>query len=252
MSFNDAYYPDGSPSDYASDLVLYKNGAQVDRQTIRVNHPMKRDGVSFFQSFFGEAAAMKVTDAAGKTLYADAAALQWQSDDGKHSIGKFDIKSKGLSVYVIDVASGEVDPNIKAGQIQLEIDQDGKDAPIATQVVDQGKTTTIAGLSYTFERTRQFTGLIVAHDPGANVVWLGSALLVIGLFLVLFFPHRRLWLRVRKTTGGSEILFASTMRRDSAFEPRFHQIVTDIQLAGTPSGTTDNQLAGTPSSTTEK
>ena len=50
MSFNDAYYPDGSPSDYASDLILYKNGAQVDRQTIRVNHPMKRDGVSFFLS----------------------------------------------------------------------------------------------------------------------------------------------------------------------------------------------------------
>ncbi|NMM33513.1 MAG: cytochrome c biogenesis protein ResB, partial [Phycicoccus sp.] len=238
MSFNDAYYPDGSPSDYASDLILYKNGAQVDRQTIRVNHPMKRDGVSFFQSFFGEAAAMKVTDAAGKTLYADAAALQWQSDDGKHSIGKFDIKSKGLSVYVIDVASGEVDPNIKAGQIQLEIDQDGKDAPIATQVVDQGKTTTIAGLSYTFERTRQYTGLIVTRDPGAPLVWVGSALLVLGLYMVFFFPHRRVWVRIRKTSGGSEILCASTMKRDVTFKGQFHRIVTDIERAGSPSGAT--------------
>ena len=239
MSFNDAYYPDGSPSDYASDLVLYKNGAQVDRQTIRVNHPMKRDGVSFFQSFFGEAAAMKVTDAAGKTLYADAAALQWQSDDGKHSIGKFDIKSKGLTVYVIDVASGEVDPNIKAGQIQLEIDQDGKDAPIATQVVDQGKTTTIAGLSYTFERTRQFTGLIVTRDPGAPFVWVGSALLVLGLYMVFFFPHRRMWVRIRKTSGGTQVLCASTMKRDVTFKGQFHRIVTDIELAGSPSGATE-------------
>jgi len=239
MSFNDAYYPDGSPSDYASDLVLYKNGAQVDRQTIRVNHPMKRDGVSFFQSFFGEAAAMKVTDAAGKTLYADAAALQWQSDDGKHSIGKFDIKSKGLTIYVIDVASGEVDPNIKAGQIQLEIDQDGKDAPIATQVVDQGKTTTIAGLSYTFERTRQYTGLIVTRDPGAPFVWVGSALLVLGLYMVFFFPHRRVWVRIRKTSGGTEVLCASTMKRDVTFKGQFHRIVTDIELAGSPSGATE-------------
>jgi cytochrome c biogenesis protein len=238
MSFNDAYYPDGSPSDYASDLILYKNGAQVDRQTIRVNHPMKRDGISFFQSFFGEAAAMKVTDAAGKTLYADAAALQWQSNDGKHSIGQIDMKAAGLSVYVIVAASGEPDPNIKAGQIQLEIDQDGKDAPIATQVVDQGKTTTIAGLSYTFERTRQYTGLIVTRDPGAPFVWVGSTLLVLGLFLVFFFPHRRVWVRIRKTSGGTEILCASTMKRDVAFEPQFHQLVTDIQLAGTPSSTT--------------
>jgi cytochrome c biogenesis protein len=252
QSFNDAYYPDGSPKDYASDLVLYKNGVVVDRQTVRVNHPLTWDGVSFYQSFFGEAAAMVVKDGAGKVLYADAVPLQWQSDDGKHSIGQFDMKSKGLSAYVIAAASGQPDPNIKAGQVEIEIHQDGVKDPIATQVLNQGRPATFAGVTYTFERTRQFTGLIVAHDPGANFVWIGSTLLVLGLFLVFFFPHRRIWLRVRKATGGSEILFASTMKRDSAFEPQFHQLVTDIQLAGTPSSTTDLPLAGTPSSTTEK
>jgi len=239
MSFNDAYYPDGSPSDYASDLILYKNGVAVDRQTIRVNHPLKRDGVSFYQSFFGEAAAMKVTDGAGKTLYNDATALAWSSKDGTHSIGQFNMKAKGLAVYVIVPASGKTDPNIKAGQLQLEVDQDGKKDPIATQVLDQGKPATIAGLTYTFQRTRQFTGLIVAHDPGVPFVWVGSALLVIGLYLVFFFPHRRIWVRVRKTAGGSEILCGSTMKRDIAFKPQFNAIITEIQLAGvTPESTT--------------
>jgi len=237
MSFNDAYYPDGSPSDYASDLVLYKNGVQVDRQTVRVNHPMTRDGVSFYQSFFGEAAAMQVKDGAGTILYGQAVPLSWQSDDGTHSIGQFDMPSKGLSVYVIGAASGKPDPNIKAGQMQLEVHQAGKTDPIATQVVDQGKPATIGGLSYTFQRTRQFTGLIVAHDPGANFVWVGSVLLILGLFLVFFFPHRRVWVRIRKTSGGSEILCASTMKRDVAFKPQFHQLVTDMQLASTPSST---------------
>jgi cytochrome c biogenesis protein len=240
VSFNDAYYKDGSPSDYASDLILYKNGAQIERQTIRVNHPMKARGVWFYQSFFGEAAAVKVTDAAGKTLYDDAAALQFQSKDGKHSIGKFDIKSKGLTVYVVDVASGQVDPEIKAGQLQLEVDQAGKPDPVATKVVDQGTPTTIAGLTYTFERTRQYTGLIVAHDPGAPFVWVGSTLLVLGLFMVFFFPHRRMWVRIRKTSAGSEVLCASTIKRDLAFKPQFHQIISDIQLAAVPSDTTDS------------
>jgi cytochrome c biogenesis protein len=104
--------------------------------------------------------------------------------------------------------------------------------------VDQGKATTILGVTYTFQRTRQFTGLIVAHDPGVNFVWVGSTLLVIGLFLVFFFPHRRIWVRIRKTSGGSEILAASTMKRDLAFKPQFNQLITDIQLAGTPSRTT--------------
>jgi cytochrome c biogenesis protein len=237
-SFSDVYYPDGSPKDYASDLVLYKNGVVVKSQTVRVNHPLKSGGVSFYQSSFGVAAGMKVTDAAGKTLYDQAVPLVWSSDDGTHSIGQFAMKDKGLTVYVIGAASGKPDPAIKAGQMQLEVHQNGKDVPIATQVVDQGKPTTIVGLSYTFERTRQFTGLIVAQDPGANFVWVGSALLVIGLFLVFFFPHRRIWVRVRKTAGGSEILCASTMKRDVAFKPQFNQLVTDIQLAGAPSSTT--------------
>jgi cytochrome c biogenesis protein len=238
MSFNDAYYPDGQPSDYASDLVLYKNGVEVNRQTIRVNHPMSWDGVSFYQSFFGTAAAMQVKDSAGKSMYNDAVPLAFTSTDGKHSIGQFTLAGKKQTVEVVLPASGEVDPNIKAGQVQVNVYQDVNKPSIDSQIVDQGKPTTIAGASYTFERTRQYTGLIVAHDPGAMFVWVGSALLVIGLFLVFFFPHRRVWVRVRKTAAGSQILFASTMKRDVAFEPQFRQLVTDIQLAGSPSSTT--------------
>jgi cytochrome c biogenesis protein len=237
-SFTDAYYPDGSPKDYVSDLVLYKNGVAVKRQMVRVNHPLKSDGISFYQSSFGEAASMKVTDGAGKTVFGKTVPLAWTSDDGTKSIGQFAIAGKGLSIFVIGAASGKPDPNIKAGQMQLEIHQDGTKDPIATQVVDQGKPATIAGLNYTFERTRQYTSLIVAHDPGVNFVWTGSILLVLGLFLVFFFPHRRVWVRVRKTSGGSEILCASTMKRDVAFKPQFNQLITDIQLAGTPSSTT--------------
>jgi cytochrome c biogenesis protein len=237
-SFNDAYYPDGSPSDYASDLILYKDGVQVDRKTVRVNHPLTWDGVSFYQSSFGSAAVMKVTDGAGKTVYGDNVPLVWGSKDGQFSIGQFPLPGKAMTVYVIEPASGKTDPSIKAGQVQLELVREGEEKPVETQVIDQGKPTTIAGLTYTFERTRPFTGLIVARDPGAMFVWVGSTLLVLGLILVFFFPHRRVWVRVRKTTGGSEILCASTMKRDVAFEPRFHQMVTDIQLAGSRSSTT--------------
>jgi cytochrome c biogenesis protein len=241
-SFNDAYYPDGSPKDYVSDLTLYRSGVAVKSQKVRVNTPLTLDGVSFYQSFFGVAAGMKVTDAAGKTVYSQSVPLAFSSDDGTKSIGQFDMKSQGLNVYVIGAASGQPDPNIKAGQVQLEIHQNGKKDVVGTKVVDQGKPVTISGLTYTFERTRQFTGLTVARDPGANFVWLGSTLLVIGLFMVFFFPHRRIWVRVRKTAGGSEILCASTMKRDVAFKPQFNQLITDIQLAGVPSSTT--QKAG--------
>jgi cytochrome c biogenesis protein len=245
-AFSDSYYPDGSPRDYASDLVLYKNGVAVQRKTVRVNQPMRYDGVSFYQSFFGVAAAMHVEDGAGKTLYDRGVALQFTSDDGTHSVGQFTIPAKGLTIYVIGAASGQVDPNIKAGQMELEIHQAGTQDPIDTEVVSQGKPTTIAGVQYTFERTRQFTGLIVARDRGADIVWVGSTLLVLGIVMVFFFPHRRVWVRIRTSPGGgSQILCAATMRRDPAFEPRFHELVTDIQLAANSTSTTPSTTPST-------
>jgi cytochrome c biogenesis protein len=237
-SFTDVYYPSGAPKDYASELVLYKDGVAIKTQTVRVNHPLKSGGVSFYQSFFGMAAAMKVTDAAGKAVFAQGVPLAFTSDDGARSIGQFKMPAEGLIVEVALPASGKTDPDIKAGQAMVTIFKDGTKNAVASQVVDQGKSAPLAGLNFTFERTNKYTGLIVAQDPGANFVWVGSTLLVLGLFMVFFFPHRRIWVRIRKTSGGSEILCASTMKRDVAFKPQFNQLVTDIQLAGTPSSTT--------------
>jgi cytochrome c biogenesis protein len=241
-SFEDAYYENGSPKDYVSVLALYKDGVLVKTQSVRVNHPLTSDGVSFYQSFFGMAARMKVTDAAGKTVYYQGLPLSFTSDDGARSIGQFKLPANKVTVEVALPASGKTDPQIKAGQASVNVFKDGTKSAIGTEIVDQGKSATVDGLTYTFERTTRYTGLIVAQDKGANFVWVGSILLVLGLFMVFFFPHRRIWVRIRKTAGGSEILCASTMKRDAAFKPQFNQLVTDIQLAGTPSSTT--QKAG--------
>ncbi len=238
QSFSATYYDDGSPKDYSSEIVLYRGGTPVTSKTLRVNHPMSYGGISFYQSFFGVAASMRVVDANGKQVFGAGVPLIWSSDDGKHSIGQFNIVERAVSVYVISAASGEVDPNIKAGQMQVEIHKAGVQSPVATQVLSQGTPMTIDGLIYTFERTRQFTGLIVARDPGAIFVWIGSVLLVLGTILVFFFPHRRVWVRIRKNKSGSEINIASTKRRDTAFEPQFHEMVTEIQPDGLPSDTT--------------
>lgn len=239
-AFNDSYYLDGSPKDYASELVLYKNGKAVEHKTVRVNHPMRFGSVSFYQSFFGVAAAMKVQDASGKTLYQQGVPLQWGSKDGTHSIGQFAVPGQGLTVYVVTAASGQEDPNIKAGQVQLEVYKASQDQPVAVQIAEQGKPVTVAGVQFTFERIRQFTGLIVSRDQGALFVWIGCTFLALGAFIVLFFPHRRVWVRVNRTAKGSEVLCATqrreAARRDTALESQFQQLAKDLQTAVTQSG----------------
>ena len=66
-SFSDSYYENGAPSDYASDIVLYRDGQQVAQQTVRVNQPLSFDGTTFYQSFFGPAAVMQVSHQDGSS-----------------------------------------------------------------------------------------------------------------------------------------------------------------------------------------
>jgi cytochrome c biogenesis protein len=234
-NFSDSYYTNGSPSDYASDLVLYKNGQQIDAATVRVNQPLRAGDVTFYQSYYGAAAAMKVVDGTGKVVFDQGVPLEWGSSDGKHRVGQMTLPDASLTVYVVGAASGEVDPVIKPGQMQLEVYKTGSEnTPIATQIVTQGQPATIAGLDFTFVRERQFTGLIVARDPGAIFVWLGAILLVGGIALVFFFPNRRAWALIRRGPDGTAVHVGAVVRHDVVFQADFERLSGEIQgsLAG--------------------
>lgn len=229
LSFTDTYYDSGAPKDYVSDLVLTKDGQQVARQETRVNSPLIYDGVWFHQSFFGVGAEITVTEK-GTKVFGEMVPLKWQSDDGQQSIGEFRIPSKGISVFVIEAASGVVLPELPAGSAQLEVHKDGVEQPLGFPVVDQGKSVDIEGLTYTFERNRQYTGLTVKKDQGSWIVWVGSALLILGSYLVFFLPHRRIWARVRSNGDGtSRVQIGAPLKRDPAFEPVFKDIVSSIK-----------------------
>ena len=237
-SFSDSYYENGAPSDYASKLVVYKNGTPVKTQVVRVNHPLSYQGVTFYQSFFGPAAQIRVKSAKGKVLFDQGVPLLWSSQDKRHQIGRFNLPGQALSVFVVSAASGLVDPVIGAGQMQLEVYKAGQEAPVATQVVTEGTPVQIAGLGFNVVREREFTGLVVAHNPGSWLIWVGATLLVVGMCIVFFFRHRRVRAVIRRTPEGSTTTVAAAWRRDTTFEPEFRRLVDDIELAVTGASTT--------------
>ena len=98
------------------------------------------------------------------------------------------------------------------------------------QVATQGQPVQIAGLTFTFLREQQFTGLIVAKDPAQILVWLGAVLLVGGMFLVFFFPNRRVWARIHLNGAETEVQVGATTGHDASFTADFQRIVDDIRL----------------------
>ncbi len=71
-----------------------------------------------------------------------------------------------------------------------------------------------------------FTGLQVARDPGVNIVWLGCALMILGIVMAFFLSHRRVWLRLSKGADGRmEVVLAGAANRNRlAFDKAFEKI----------------------------
>lgn len=224
-SFTDTYTPQGRPSDYASELVLFKDGREVAAQTVRVNSPLRYDGISFNQSFHGIAAVLLVADQAGGVVFAGGVPLQWQTDDGERVYGKVTVNERNLEIYVVAPSSGTIDAEIGAGQLRVEVYPADSTAAIGGLVLTQGTSAAIDGLAYTFQREQKYTGLIVSGDPGAPWVWAGSLLLVIGTCTTMFFRHRRLWLRVTPQADGALVRLASSDRHELTFTTQFNAIL---------------------------
>ncbi|MBU6424664.1 MAG: cytochrome c biogenesis protein ResB [Chloroflexi bacterium] len=230
-SFVAEYYPSGEPKDYRADVVLYRNGGEVERKTIRVNDPLEYDGVRFYQSFFGPAAEMRVTDASGRVVYDDGVALAWRVD-GDRPAGTIALVGTGLTAFVVAPSTGgSGDVLIRPGEMRVELYRSGSSSPVGMRNVTQGGEVELAGLRFAFVRERQFTGLRVARDPTLPLVAAASVLFVLGLATVFALPYRRLWARVSVDDAGTRIAALTVGRRTREGRDELTEIVREAAAA---------------------
>jgi len=232
LDFSDTYYTTtGAPEDYASQVVLYKDGAEVARHTIRVNDPLRYGDTTFYQAFFGTAAVMTVEDSKGNTLVSEGVPLAWRTTADNRPIGSFSLPGTDYIGWVIGTL-GSGDTRVKPGQMEVDLYTADTGVLVDSKVIDQGSAATIGGLTVTFDRESQFTGLNVARDPGVMLVWLGSLLLFGGFVIRFTIPHKRLWARiVARPNGGAVLGLASLGNREAVLATEFENLVTTVRAA---------------------
>lgn len=235
-SFSDSYHPDGQPADYVSELALYHDGTEVAHRDVRVNTPIRWGGYSVNQASFGVSAVVTVTDAANAVVSEGGIPLQFTTPDREYSYGRVELDDRDLVFYVLTPASGRTPGDIAPGEAQLEVYRASDNTPLGTQILTPGATAEFAGLSFTFEREAQFTGLMISRDPGAIWVWIGAGLLMIGTCWTMYLRHRRLWLRFSPAEDGrTTVTFASPDRRDHVYEESIRTLARHL---ATPADTT--------------
>jgi cytochrome c biogenesis protein len=229
--FSDDYWPDGTPKDYRSDVILYQGGEEVKRGTIRVNHPLSYEGVRFYQSFFGPAAVMTIKAEEGEVLYQGSLALFGiaQSEPFQRPVGSLLLDTENLVLRVIGPALNMDDPSIAPGELGLELYDQNTALPVAWTKLAIGTPTALEGLQISYDREASYAGFQVSRDPGGVFIWVASALFLLGLGVIFYLPRRQLWAKVEKARQGSRISLRWAPVRGPGRKSEFQRLVNELQ-----------------------
>jgi cytochrome c biogenesis protein len=240
IKFNDSWREDGTPAEYRSELVIYDSGQQVKHGFITVNNPMTHGSVTFYQTSYGQSASFLITDKNGQVVFEDSIplGLYTSSTNPDAPAGVQQLPQIGAQLHVIapdedPLNAPELDNlRLRSGQmyIQLRSVTEDSDVDRLSAVVDQGDTVELGDILIQFQRERRFTLLQIASNPGMPIFWAASFLLVGGLVVTFYFPHRRIrGIISPQPSGGSTTRLAPLARWDWSGQRDFRRIIERIE-----------------------
>ena len=206
----DSYYPVG----YASELVVYENGAPVTEARVEVNTPLRYRGLTIYQSAYEYK----------YDLYADDNKIDAGEDDEYTIPGLDGTLEPGYVIagklYLSDGTECVIEPFVKMTLTPPEPEEGEDDAGAGADAeakakekampetfkLTEGKTQDIKGTKVRIENVHAATILSYRHDPGVTLLWIAVPV----LFFAMLFRAWGRWCRasyiVEERPGGSRLL----------------------------------------------
>ncbi|MBC7249883.1 MAG: cytochrome c biogenesis protein ResB [Anaerolineae bacterium] len=217
--------PDGG-WDYAATIAVLADEVEVQRETVRVNAPLRYGGVSCYLTSYGPAVRVDARDeqVSAVTMRVESTAREAQgsiviSFAGAGAGEKLLVPEYDLALDLVHHAQ---EPPLF---VQVRRLDDGQ--LLAQGYPDEGEKVEVGGVRFTFTR-EYYPVLELVHDPGFGPAVAGASVMVMGLVLAFFVPRRRLWLRVAE----DEICLVGQARRDTpGFEEEFARVVEALRQA---------------------
>lgn len=239
------YHDNGSVKSYNSTLTVLEQGDKKITKTITVNDPLVYKGIWFYQSSYGDAwdrieiarinIKEKDTDKVVGTVD-----LEWQKEA---AVDKLGLKLL-MTDFVADFGFNSAEKKVYSKTIEHA-------NPAIRLAVTEGavKTTPwifyhypdlfdIKDSKYSFElvgyQPKKFTGLQITKDPGVNIVWTGSTMIVVGITLSSFIYHRRLWAKLIPNDQGVAVHIGGTTHKSQIdFQKEFRKLQEKIRTLAT-------------------
>jgi cytochrome c biogenesis protein len=204
--------------EYTSILTILDNGQEVLKRTIQVNHPLRYQGLAFYQSSYG------VVHTLG---------IQWRNKKEKATFevpegANIPVPNSNNLIRVLQYARQVHNFGQGVQVVLFKPNQEPQPFWLLKNFpqLDQQRGDVFF---LTFEGFREYTGLSVTKDPGVWLVWIGCSLMILGLIISFFFSHQRVWTKLPKSSEGEIILAGSTSKNKVAFEKAFGQWVEEVR-----------------------
>ncbi len=213
--FTIKYYPNGMPKTYLSRVTVIDNDKEVLTTDLKVNKPLTYKGITFYQSSYQAYHDFVVSIVNQKTGVRKTAIVT--------PAEQIDWKEVGASFGLL---SQEVlGEEVKRIKIWFT---DNQGEPVIFWV-HNGQPANIQRRNTTFTLTAKqlyATGLQVTKDPGVWFVYIGCAMMLLGLFVAFFLSHRKIYAFIHRDKGKTQILFAGSAHKNKVgFAKKFEQLI---------------------------
>ncbi len=244
--FSVSYYPGknsvkGIPKEYKSVLTVIEGGRNILQKDVRVNHPLRYRGFSFYQSDYGTATWGK------GSLLLQVTPRGNEEEKRDYSVelgGDFRIEGTPYTVrftrlvpdFLMDANGRVTSRSLKMNNPAALLTLLRKETPLYSTWVFRnfsdfhGKGDGDYQFTFVDFKSKEYTFLQVTKDPGVWVVWSGCAFLICGVLSVFFFSHRRVWVRIIGKEEKTHITLAGTTSKNrGSFEHKFEELKEAIE-----------------------
>lgn len=241
--FETEYYPNGSVKDWKSRLTVFENENSVLTKTIEVNHPLSYKGFVFYQSSYGwnwenpsiEIWAKKSKDPSFLSKIELKVGEKTRLNDENieltllHFIPDFVINERN------EIATRSLQPNNPAAFIEgWQEEEKILSGWIFAKFPDFARIHSNKETDLSFElkdfKADQYSGIQIAKDPGVNFIWLGCAILMIGLIIAFYWPTREIKVILEESQEKTEVFTGGIAKKNrEAFQSEFEKIMTSLR-----------------------
>lgn len=218
--FDVSFYDTGAPKEFRSDLTVVEKDKPVHKQTIRVNDPMSYQGISFYQSSYGNSLKSAEVEFQDKNAgisekmtlrFREPAIIPSTQDSVQLVEYQPDFSRFGPAVGIL---------------LQKEGQKESSGSWILVNMPDfHGNRVQNYQVKVLRAEASQYTGLQVKKDPGVWMVYAGFTAMLIGIGLAYYTSHRKIWVWATSKATSQRVLVAGRASKNSlAFEAEFNRL----------------------------